>query len=60
MIVVGAENPEVARILGWDSAPNMDEALAMAQSYLGRRPSVTMMHFAPILMADVIGAPQTA
>lgn len=31
----------------------------MAQSHVGRKPSVTMMHFAPILMADVKGTPES-
>ena len=59
VIVVGAQSREAARILGWECASTMEEALEMAQSHLGRRPSVTLMHFAPILLADVAGAPQT-
>ncbi len=59
VIVVGTESIEAAQILGWDTAASMDEALEMAQSHVGRRPSVTLMHFAPILMADVLGTPQT-
>lgn len=57
VIVVGAESKQAAEILGWETAGNMDEALEMAQSHLGRKPSVTLMHFAPILMADVVGTP---
>ena len=55
VIVVGAESKRVAELMGWETAPNMNEALAMAQSHTGRKPSITMMHFAPILMADVAG-----
>ncbi len=55
VIVVGAESKRAAELMGWDVAPNMNEALAMAQSHVGRRPSITLMHFAPILMADVTG-----
>jgi hypothetical protein len=58
VIVVGAENARTAGILGWQTARSMDEALEMAQSHVGRKPSVTLMHFAPILMADVTGTPQ--
>lgn len=54
IIVVGAESREAARILGWDCAATMDEALGMAQSYLGRRPSITLMHIPPIGMVDVL------
>ena len=59
VIVVGAESSRAARIMGWETAQNMNEALEMAQSHVGRKPSVTMMHFAPILMADVKGTPES-
>ncbi len=59
VICVGAESKLAASILGWETAPNMNEALAMAESHVGRKPSVTLMHFAPILMADVKDVPQT-
>src|SRR5712692_597845 len=55
VIVVGAEDPEVARILGWQTARSMEEALEMAQSHVGRPPSVTLMHVPPIEMVDVLG-----
>ncbi|MBI3665934.1 MAG: DUF2088 domain-containing protein [Acidobacteria bacterium] len=58
VIVVGAEDPEVARILGWECAASMEEALEMAQSHLGRRPSITLMHIPPIQVADVLGKPE--
>ncbi|HZO31724.1 MAG TPA: lactate racemase domain-containing protein [Chloroflexota bacterium] len=57
VIVVGAGRPETAARLGWDAASSIDEALAMAQSYLGRDPSVTLFHMPPIVMADLSGAP---
>lgn len=53
VIVVGAESAQAARTMGWDVARNMEEALALAQAHVGHKPSITMMHFAPILMADV-------
>ena len=59
----GAGKTAVASIvsgtLGWETASSMDEALEMAQSHVGRKPSVTLMHFAPILMADVQGTHQS-
>ena len=57
VIVVGAESKAAAQTLGWETARSMDEALEMAQSHVGHKPSVTLMHFAPILMADVVGTP---
>ena len=59
VIVVGAENPQVAEVMGWDCAGSMEEALEMAHSHVGRRPTVTHMHIPPINMADVSGTPGT-
>jgi len=59
VIVVGAESKRAAEIMGWETAASMEEALEMAQSHVGRKPSITMMHFAPILMADVQGTPES-
>ncbi len=59
VIVVGAESAQAARTMGWETARTMDEALALAQSHVGHKPSITMMHFAPILMADVAGRSET-
>ncbi|MGH9407293.1 MAG: lactate racemase domain-containing protein [Terriglobia bacterium] len=53
VIVVGAESSEAAATMGWETARTMDEALAKAEAHVGHKPSVTLMHFAPILMADV-------
>jgi hypothetical protein len=60
VIVVGAEDKETAQVMGWETAASMDEALEMAQSHVRRKPTVTLMHFAPILMADVLGTPASA
>ena len=57
--MVGAESRRAAQIMGWETAPNMKEALDMAQTHVGRKPSITMMHFAPILMADMQGTPES-
>ncbi len=56
VIVVGAESQHAARTMGWETAVTVSEALEMAESYVGHKPSVTLMHFAPILMADVTAA----
>ncbi len=58
VIAVGAESKRSAEIMGWETAPNMNQALEMAQSHVGHKPSITLMHFAPILMADVAGKPE--
>jgi hypothetical protein len=59
VICVGAESKLAAQTMGWETAKSMDEALEMAQSHVGREPSITLMHFAPILMADVVGSPES-
>ncbi|MYB53611.1 MAG: DUF2088 domain-containing protein [Acidobacteriia bacterium] len=53
VIVVGAEDRESARIMGWECADTLAEALEMAQTFLGKRPSVAHVHIPPINMVDV-------
>jgi len=53
VIVAGAENNHVPRILGWERADTLTEAIAMARSFTGPSASITMMHHPPIVMADV-------
>lgn len=53
VIVVGAEDKESARVMGWECADTVEQALEMAQSFLGRKPSVTHLHIPPINMVDV-------
>ena len=59
VIVVGANNKRAPAILGWDTAASMEEALEMAESYVGRKPTITLLHFPPILMTEVLGTPET-
>lgn len=52
VIVVGADNDYVPKLLGWETARSFPEALAMASG--GKRdPEITMLHVPPIVMADV-------
>lgn len=53
VIVVGAEDEFAARVMGWECADSVDEALEMAESFLGRKPTVTHIHIPPINMVDV-------
>lgn len=53
VIVVGAENEHVPRILGWESVGTLTEALERAKDLTKPNPDVTMMHIPPILVADV-------
>ena len=53
VIVVGAQVKVSARVMGWECADTMDEALEMAESFLGKKPSVTHIRIPPINMVDV-------
>ncbi len=59
VICVGAESRQAAATMGWETAGTMEEALAMAETHTGHKPSITLMHFAPILMADVAGSAES-
>ncbi len=59
VIVVGATNKRVPQILGWETADSMEQALEMAESHVGHKPSITLMHFPPILLADMAGERET-
>ena len=53
VIVVGADNATVPQMLGWERADTMAEAIAMAQSTVGRSAQITMLHQPPIVITDV-------
>jgi len=53
VICVGAKNQRVAEVLGWDTAPTIDEALGEARAFLGKSPEVTLLHHPPIVIPDV-------
>lgn len=52
VIVVGADNEYIPKLLGYETARSMPEALEMAKDGLNHEPSITMTHIPPILMAD--------
>ncbi len=55
VIVVGADNDYVPKLLGWETARSFAEALEMARGASGGRsaPEVAMLHVPPIAMVDV-------
>ena len=53
MIVVGADNEYIPKLLGWETARTMDEALRMAKLTAPANPDITCLHYPPIGMADV-------
>lgn len=54
VIVVGADNEYVPKILGWETAPTFQHALRLAKDSAPPDPQVTMLHVPPIVMADVL------
>ena len=53
VIVVGAQDLEVAETLGYATASTMEEALGMAEDIVGRSPKVTAFHYPPIFLCDI-------
>jgi hypothetical protein len=53
VIVVGADNDYIPKLLGYETARSMTEALLMASDSAPRSPEITMLHIPPILIADV-------
>jgi hypothetical protein len=53
VIVVGSDNTTVPKLLGWERAETLAEAIAMGRAHMGRSASITMLHHPPILITDV-------
>jgi hypothetical protein len=53
VIVVGADNEYVPRLMGWETAPSMDEALYRAKGGEPKTLDVTLLHVPSIVMGDV-------
>mgnify|MGYP001190426217 FL=1 len=53
MIVVGADNEYIPKILGWETARTMDEALRMARTTAPPRPEILALHVAPTMMVEM-------
>lgn len=53
VIVVGADNEYIPKLLGWETAPNMEEALYRAKGGELKSLDVTLLKVPPIVMGDV-------
>ncbi len=53
VIVVGADNEYIPKLLGYETAPSFAEALEMAKDSAPPSPDILMMHIPPIVMAEV-------
>ncbi|WXA83044.1 nickel-dependent lactate racemase [Pendulispora rubella] len=53
VIVVGADNEYIPKLLGYETARTMTDAIDMAKETAPPSPEITLMHYAPILIADV-------
>ena len=57
MIVVGADNEYVPKILGYETAATMTEALRMAKETGPADPSIACFRICPVMMAEVTPEP---
>src|SRR5882672_7961909 len=53
IIAVGAENQHVPRLMGWERADTLAEAVDMARGRQGRTAEITLMHHPPLVMTEV-------
>jgi hypothetical protein len=53
VICVGAKDQHVARILGWETAPTLADAIERAKDLTKPNPDISMMHIPPIMVCDV-------
>ena len=53
VIVVGADHEYIPKLMGWETARAMQEALSMAGDTAPSSPEITMLHIAPMMMAEV-------
>jgi hypothetical protein len=51
IIVVGADNTTMPRLLGWERAASLAEAIALARGITGRSAQVMMLHAPPAFSA---------
>ena len=55
VIAVGADNAHVPRLMGWDVAETLSEAIDAARSRHGRSAEIAMLHFPPIVLTQNLG-----
>ncbi|HVI75902.1 MAG TPA: lactate racemase domain-containing protein [Anaeromyxobacteraceae bacterium] len=55
IIAVGAENEHVPRLLGWERAERLSDAIDMARAQHGRSAEIALLHHPPIVMTQNLG-----
>jgi hypothetical protein len=58
VIVVGADNEYVPKILGFETAPTFADALRMAKETAPPDPDITALHLCPLFMCEVTERPK--
>jgi hypothetical protein len=53
MIVVGSDNEYIPKLMGWETARTMDEALRMARTTAPPQPEILALHVAPTMMVEM-------
>ena len=62
VIVVGADNEYIPKMMGWETAVSMEDALYRAKGGQARSLDVTLLHVPAIVMGDMTppGAPKSS
>jgi len=53
VIIVGADNEYIPKLMGWETARTMDEALRMARTTAPPQPEILALHIAPTMMVEM-------
>jgi hypothetical protein len=53
VIVVGADNEYIPKLLGYETARTIDEALRMARDTAPPQPDILALHIAPMMMVEM-------
>ncbi len=53
--MVGADNEHVPRLMGWERAERLSDAIDMARAQHGRSAQIAMLHHPPIVMTQNLG-----
>jgi hypothetical protein len=53
VIVVGADNEYIPKLLGWETSPSMEDALYRAKGAENRSLDITLLKVPPIVMGDL-------
>jgi hypothetical protein len=53
VIIVGADNEYIPKLMGWETARTLEEALRMARTTAPVKPDILALHIAPMMMVEM-------